>query len=105
MTIGRFQRVNVTDKALSRIQDQIGDTLDNVTARAVIDGVLIQNVPLSSAGTNYVEHKLGRAPMGWFVTNFRANVAVWKEETDDNSPKLLLPLKCSTDCTVDLWVF
>jgi hypothetical protein len=77
-------------------------SIRELQALPVLAGVLVEDVSLVSANTTAVQHKLGRVPRGFVVTNLTDNATVWHGQAPDANA---LYLYASTDTTVDLWVF
>lgn len=100
--IPSFQGLPSQSVELNRIQGQVGKTFDKITACPLLDGILIEDVALTTSATN-VNHKLNRVPIGWIVVNNNANAVVYSSAA--SLPKQYLTLTASASCTVSLWVF
>lgn len=83
------------------LQDATGKALRDVQASPIVDGVHLDGVALLAAGVTRVNHGLGRMPQGYKVVSSNANSNVW----NDALTGLVLPLRCSADVTVSLWVY
>lgn len=83
-----------------RVQDNIARVLDLVLKIPILDGVHVQSVEIEPTGTR-VQHRLGRLPIGWFITSQNANAVIWQTNIGD----LYLELQSSAQVEVDLWVF
>jgi hypothetical protein len=86
------------NKWRQRIQD-VGRTLQR---NPFMDGVLIEDVALAAAPNNSVDHKLGRAPRGWFVTKAETAPANLREVS---STTRTIVLDSTDACTVSIWFF
>lgn len=102
--IKSLQKVSTQDKDLQAMQDRLESFLVPFINCVLIDGLLLKNVSLLAASTTNVEHKLGRALIGWYVVDSTANSTIWRDTTVE-LPTTTLALKCSSDVTVSLWVF
>jgi hypothetical protein len=104
MPIPPFEKVQVADFALSRVQDNLKRPLDVLTKLEVLDGQLLTGVELAS-GLNNLEHKLGRTLRGYWLTRANADVRVWDDATTSAAPNLFHRLQASAAATVSLWVY
>jgi hypothetical protein len=67
MGIPSFKQINTNDDPnLMRVQDNVSQFAKSLSANQLLDGVLIENVDIT-AGSNAIEHKLGRKYRGWIV--------------------------------------
>lgn len=102
--MAKFTKINTPDRLLNQIQDNIGQIVNPLTAIPLNSGNLLQNVMLIS-GTTAVNHKLGRALIGWFITRQRGAAAVYDVQDSNSTPTLTLDLVSSAQVVVDLFVF
>ena len=106
MPVPHFDTLVLSDRELTRLQDNVDRVLNPLVGLPLIQGQLLTGVALQSAVTTNVQHKLGRRLQGWCVADINANATVWRDAAATNpSPNAILQLKCSADCTVSLWVF
>ena len=101
--IGKFNKINVTDYELSRVQDAVDSALNGLNQVPFINGVVVENVPLLSASDNQVFHGLGRTFRYWSILRNNANSVIY-EATTQIFPDKIITLKCSANCTVSVWV-
>lgn len=99
-----FKKYGGTDLE-NQIQDAVGDSLSQIAGSAIINGVLIKNVSLSTGATNFVAHKLGRDPQGWIIVRQRANAIVWDAQDQNQLKSRTLALEASANVVCDLWIF
>ena len=67
MSLRRFNKVfKPQDQEFNRLQDSIEQAVNPIIDSRIVDGVYIKEVDLSTADT-FVEHKLGREPLGFIV--------------------------------------
>jgi hypothetical protein len=64
--ISRFQQVQTQDRNLNQVQQNLAKSINPLFANPLINGILIPDVILTT-GDNYIEHKLGRALIGWII--------------------------------------
>ncbi|MBW2560705.1 MAG: hypothetical protein JRE40_07615 [Deltaproteobacteria bacterium] len=69
----------------------------------LLDGILIEDVAFAGAVTVDINHKLGRQPRGWILTDFTAlaGTGVVRSAWDDKT----ISLDSSAACDLSLWVF
>lgn len=98
----QFSPVDTADLALQKAQDGIAKTLNPLASLPLVDGALLEAVSLKSGQDNPVSHGLGRRPRLWILAGKNANADVWEQASP--APTRFLNLRCSADCTVNLWV-
>lgn len=98
-----LKKLQLTDDAVSRFQDNVEEALKPIIAASLIDGLLLPDIDLISGQDNNVSHKLGRIPLGYIPVKRSASSTIWDQAS--TAPSSLLNLHCSTSCTVSLWVF
>ena len=110
MSLRRFNKVfKPQDQEFNRLQDSIEQAVNPVIDSRIVDGVYIKEVDLSTADT-FVEHKLGRAPLGFIVVRKFAAGDVFESLTDSSGDnydrKKFINIKASTSLSnVYLWIF
>lgn len=99
------KRITPADYALQTVQDALANPLDSVLSQPILDGNLFKAVPVTAATAFAVQHKLGRAYVGYVVTRVQgANQILVRETTNADSTKTVTLIPSSTG-TVDLLVF
>lgn len=88
---------------LAKMQTIWAQALNPVIANLLLQGQLLSNQELIT-GTNAVNHKLGRNPVGWFLVSPQGPSVVYQEAYQPN-PTLFLTLNSSADMTTGIWVF
>lgn len=79
--------------------------IDPVIANPIVNGLILKSIPLK-AGSNVINHKLGRKLQGWYTVRIRNNAVTLYDTQDSNqTPNLTLNLNASVDCVIDLAVF
>ncbi len=97
---GTFKTINVADKNIQLIQDNVGTALTPLQAIPMVGGNMLTSIDLTSGQDNKVAHKLGRTPQFWILARQNADSRVWESDADSS----FLVLQCSNSCTVSLWV-
>ena len=100
MSLRRFNKVfKPQDQEFNRLQDSIEQAVNPVIDSRIVDGVYIEEVDLSTADT-FVEHKLGREPLGFIVVRKFAAGDVFESLTDSSGDnydrKKFINIKAST---------
>lgn len=101
--IGKFNKINVQDYELARVQDGVEQALKGLDQVPFINGVILENVPLLSASDNQVFHGLGKQFQFWSILRLNANSVVYEAPTQTFADKIIT-LKCTANCTVSLFV-
>jgi|TARA_R100001510_G_C7538782_1_gene127235 hypothetical protein len=110
MSLRRFNKVfKPQDQEFNRLQDSIEQAVNPIIDSRIVDGVYIKEVDLSTADT-FVEHKLGREPLGFIVVRKFAAGDVFESLTDSSGDnydrKKFINIKASTSLSnVYLWIF
>lgn len=86
---------------LSQMQTTWAAQLDPVISNQLVNGLLLPNLMLKS-GDNVINHKLGRAPQGWFLVDTTAACQLYRSAPYNN---LTITLNASAPTTAALWVF
>jgi len=99
-----FQKLNVSDQNLNRVQDNVAKALAPLTSNDLLNRRLLTNISLAS-GDNKVAHGLGRPLKGWSVVRQRASATIYDKQDANTTPDLTLTLNASGAVVVDLEVF
>lgn len=99
--IGQMRQSIFNDSNLTLFQQAINDQFIEISKIPFINGRLIEGLVITSSGVNQIEHKLGRQAKGYFVTSNGANSVIWNGPMGDT----YIPIYCSANTTVSLWVF
>lgn len=68
------------------------------------NSVLLENISLV-AGSNVINHRLGRKLKGWKPTRIRSSATLYDTQDSNQTPQLTLVLVSSAPCVIDLEVF
>lgn len=101
--IPELRRVRSNDDSLRQLQDGVDFVLRAISTKEILDGVLIQDISITSGTAKIVDHKLGRVPLGYIVVSRNANSNIWTSTS--SVPSSVLKLNASANVTINLWVF
>lgn len=68
------------------------------------NSLILSNISLV-AGSNTINHRLGRRLVGWKTTRVRSNVTLFDTQDSNQTPQLTLVLVASAPAVVDIEVF
>lgn len=104
--MSRFKNIRTIggNREHNRLQDHVQNSLTPLVRNPLLSGLLLKNLQLN-AGTNFVNHGLGRNLQGWVLVRKRANVDVWDDQDNNVNISTTLKLETSGAITVDLYVF
>lgn len=105
MSFKKLRRIQSDDRTQNQLQDNVGDVLDQITARAHLDSQVLYNVRLVVGEANVVPHKLGRAYSSFLPCSMQGVADVWEDKDNNNSPQLNLILYSNGNITLDLEVW
>lgn len=75
--------------------------LDPLLAKPISSGLIVYSIVLTS-GVNVINHKLGRTPQGWIITDIDAAITLYRSAAFN---PLTLTLTASGSATCSLMVF
>lgn len=106
--IPRFKKIQFEklDKDLiDRFQSNVDTVISTLPTITILDGQLLKNIKLDSSAPNSVLHKLGRELIGYIIVGKSANCDIWDSQNANTLKDKYLILNCTSDVTVNLWVF
>lgn len=86
------------------MQTQWAQQIDPLISNPITKGNVLQSISLI-AGTNVINHKLGRKLQGWYTTRVRAAVQIYDQQDSNQTPNLTLVLIADAPSIIDLAVF
>lgn len=116
MKILPLETVSISDSATSRFQDNVKNLTLQLTDAPFLKGRMLtvldsngqetKNIPLTTTLTAF-SHKLGVAPLGYFVTYKSASANIYGSlmPTLSDTDKDFIKLQASSSVTVNIWVF
>lgn len=97
-----FKTLQHDEDAISRFQDNVQTSFQQVMRSLIIDGVLIRDMTLTTGKDNVLNHKLGRKALMCIIAKQDTNTNVWQADSTDQNNTLIL--HCGANCTVSVWV-
>lgn len=89
------------DRDFQLMQTGWASQLNPLLANPLVNGVFVKSQPLTM-GATVVNHRLGRKPQGWMITDINGAATVYRSKP---FTELVLVLTSSAAVTVDIWVF
>ncbi len=93
-----------TAEDVSRIQDNVGRTVDPLVGLAILNGNLLRSVTLAN-GSNTINHGLGRKLIGWLQIRLTGAVTLCDAQSANANPSKTLVIVSTGAATADFWVF
>lgn len=94
---------NTDNKDMLLMETSWASQLNPVLSNPIIQGVLQKNITLS-AGTNIINHKLGRTIQGYIITGMHGAYSQIYD-TNSTTPALTILLNSSVTTTIDIYCF
>jgi hypothetical protein len=85
-----------------RQQSNVETAFGNLSKSVILDGTLLENVPVGTAATN-IDHKLGRTYRGYIICKNSTQCIINNTNSVDDSK--FITLQASVATTVSIWVF
>lgn len=105
MKIQRLKKIQTGNRELQQMQQNSDETFQQVGGCPLVRGQWIRGVVANAApAETVINHRLGRQPEGWTVTDVTSAVAaplIYRTGWDSKT----LTLWASLVCTIDVWVF
>ncbi len=95
-----FRKIQATDREVQALQNQVEQVLNPVLKNILLDGVIITDIDISTAGAE-VEHKLNRKPLGWFLVDNTTESTIWRTGWDQR----IITFDASATSVFSIWVF
>ena len=90
------------DQGIELLQQNIKKFVKVLEDNPILDGFFLEDIDLANAANTVINHKLGRRPRGWIVTDHTGvGTLIYRIAWDDKTITLL----AAAGCTVSLWVF
>lgn len=105
MALSQLPLVQTQSREVNQLQNNIKQILDPISSNPLNSGRILKSQSLAS-GSNVINHGLGRALQGWFLTRQRDVVSAIYDTQDNNpNPNQSLLLTASAPIVVDIYVF
>lgn len=101
MVASKIIRLFGLPREIDMMQRNICNAVDSLSSISILDGIAIKSISLTAYTPTILEHRLGRAPQGWLVTDKNTDANVWSTNKTDK----FLYLTSSMDTTISLWVY
>lgn len=106
MALPLFRRFAPRDLETTILQNNVGNSIDQIAAQSILGGKLIATVKFSSPSTDTaVAHGLGRTPLGYLVATQNAAASFFTSPNASPDGKNVLLLQASAAVTASFWVF
>jgi hypothetical protein len=86
------------------LQDKLDRTLSGITDSTVVDGILIENIALTTSTTD-VQHMLGKQYRGYIIVYQDAAETIYVDSSSTANKSLYISLKASGNVNISLWMF
>lgn len=103
MAISKLKKIYISDRAVSKFQENTRIIIDEIVGKEILDGVLIKNIDLVAGVDNIISHKLNRNLLGWIIIKKNTQSDIWEKSGDFSKKNLIL--NCSADTTISIWIF
>lgn len=100
----QFPKLNVDDRKLSQIQDNLSDAINPLLRLPLSDSNFLEDIDLV-VGSNKINHGLGRELLGWLVVRRDTDDSIYDTQVSNPTPQLTLVLVSSGSVTVSMVVF
>jgi hypothetical protein len=100
----KFKTFNSQDIEINRLQDNVGDGFNTVLNAGILDYNIVSNQVLA-VGDNIVNHKLGRAVIGWFIIRKRGPGNFYDKQDSNPTPTKNIVINSDSAVTVDFYFF
>jgi hypothetical protein len=103
-----LKKIITPDRDLQLIQDNIDAALQPIQNASILNGILLEDVDLTTGVDNLVAHPLGRIPQLILIGVPDVNATIWSPVNSEignrSSSAQYINLQCSADCIVSMWV-
>lgn len=82
--------------------EQLSNVITSLQGSPIIDGVLKEQITLTSGNSIAIPHLLRRRVRGWVIVRKNANVSIWEQKSPDNNNLYLIS---DGDVVINLWIF
>lgn len=101
----KVQRLRPNDYTLSKIQDNLANQVDKVSAISFLNGLLFQGIAVTNGTAFTLSHNFGRAYQGYWVTRSQGTACVLKDNPAAVTTTSQISLTPTATATIDVWVF
>lgn len=97
----KFKKLVSEQADSNQIQANVEEAFNQINTKAIVDGVLLKDIILTTGIINKISHKLGRKPLGYIIVRRNANSTIYDNSVDNKT----INLNCTANVTVSIWVF
>ena len=102
--LAKFKTFNTQNIEVNRLQDNVADGFNPVLNALILDYNIVEKQALT-VGDNVVNHKLGRAPIGWFIIRKRGPGNFYDKQDSNSTPASNIVINSDSAVTVDIYFF
>lgn len=99
MDLKTLKTLQTENYELSKIQGYTKEFASQLEGNKFLTGISL-TIHITTAGIS-VDHKLGKVPSGWIITDINSNAVIWRVSWDDKK----ISLDSSATSTITIWVF
>lgn len=100
-----FKKIFTDDPLQQRLQDSVAASFSQFEKLPQLDSVIIEDVALTVAVDNQVQHSLQRRVVGWQIIRINAGAIVYESPTINTLPSSTIILRTTANCTVSILFF
>jgi hypothetical protein len=89
---------------LQQMQNVWAAIIEPIINKPSNNSLILKNISLV-AGSNTINHRLGRNLQGWNPVRIRSNATLYDQQDSNQTPQLTLILVASADVVCDIMVF
>lgn len=103
-----LKQINSQDQEIQLIQGNIQTALTPLENIPMVGGNLLRGISLTSGQDNLVQHGLDHTPIAFILAGINVDSRVWSPTSSSlngaSANRTVINLRCSTSCTISLWV-
>lgn len=100
-----FKKIFTDDPLQQRLQDAIALSFSQFEKLPQLDSVIIEDIDLTIAVDNQVQHSLQRRVIGWQIIRINAAATVYESPTVNTLPSSTIILRTTANCKVSILFF
>jgi hypothetical protein len=98
-----FRKTRVLNADVKNFQDAVAQIFNQILKKQIIDGVILEDLTITSGTPLSIDHGLNTLIRGWIVIRKNASSNIYESASD--TPTKTLILNASSNVTISLWVF
>lgn len=96
-----LKKIASKDTTITQLQNNVEAAVNPIIDKVIVDGILLKNINLTTGIDNIINHKLGRALIGYTIVSKSSNSNIWNTQQGSKT----ITLQCSLNTIVNIWVF